>query len=785
MSSTPPRTIESKLQSLSVQDTPHSRGPCSQFPSHDHHLRRQLAPYLEIDVRVYKVQVDADYFLQNVLHFTASVDISVIQTNQYEDQVKKYCQASPERARYHPFVLLVDLVLTHKGSKKSPINITFCRNDPAVIKGSAAKRSPDIIGAYKESIFISHRDSVDNLSKDGPKEAPFYWVEPVTYVEGKLEKLDLTDLLLPPGQTPTSQVETFTHSLRAKSARSPTPVFDTSTNSSGNSAKATSEPHNKLKKKRTPRIRGSDPSRVVPSRTCRDKDKTTPPLPPQSPPAAQIRSAASHSHSVASRYSIASFSSSVASGASHETKDVTVHYSDPMVQCSSYALELLSQGGLRSHVIGILVTDSQLQLLYHDRSIIIVSEPFNFVTDSERFVKVLNALSSLTASQWGLLSLNPSWNFPLPAINEQWVFLGKQLELKNGCVIELGEVISHQRGLIGRGTCVVRATCRKKGPGAGCVWDTKLVVKFSWPVESRTPEPEFLGRIYESANAQPEHHWVLQHLPKLLHSEDRPHTMLSDALITKLGDQYEQRVLRILVFEELQPITSLITSSDLAQSTIHIFRCKSHTHRCIACGILHCITGYQWVYEIPKIMHRDVSVNNMMYRAVDGKVFGVLNDFDLATYWGTTEATSKQRTGTKPFMAIDRLFKDPPRHMYRHDLESLLYSLAWVAVRYDNGKEIQNPPLQSWTSLNSEQLKDAKAVWLMTSDLQPTPNFVTLKVPLRLLRFLFSNCIAYRSNMYSPTDPGYFHETFDGRITFQTFGELLQKLMDPFPSDTI
>lgn len=271
----------------------------------------------------------------------------------------------------------------------------------------------------------------------------------------------------------------------------------------------------------------------------------------------------------------------MASGASHETNDVA-HYSDPMVQCASYALELLSQGGLRSHVIGLLITDSQLQLLYHDRSIIIVSKPFNFVTDSKRFVEVLNALSSLTASQWGLLSLNPNWKLPLPAKEERWVFVGKQLELNNGCVIELGEVISHQRGLIGRGTCVVRATCRKKGPGAGCIWDTKLVVKFSWPVKSRTPESEFLARIYESANAKPEHHWVLQHLPKLLHSEDRPHSVLSDALLAELGDKYEQRVLTILVFEELQPFSSLITSPDLAQSTIHVFLCKFHIHRCVA-----------------------------------------------------------------------------------------------------------------------------------------------------------------------------------------------------------
>jgi hypothetical protein len=46
-----------------------------------------------------------------------------------------------------------------------------------------------------------------------------------------------------------------------------------------------------------------------------------------------------------------------------------------MLQCASYALEMLSHGGLHSHVISALVTDDTIRLLYYDRSIIIVSRP--------------------------------------------------------------------------------------------------------------------------------------------------------------------------------------------------------------------------------------------------------------------------------------------------------------------------------------------------------------------------------------------------------------------------
>jgi len=51
-----------------------------------------------------------------------------------------------------------------------------------------------------------------------------------------------------------------------------------------------------------------------------------------------------------------------------------------MLQCASYALEMLSHGGLWSHVISALMTDDTIQLSYFDCSIILVSRPVNFLT---------------------------------------------------------------------------------------------------------------------------------------------------------------------------------------------------------------------------------------------------------------------------------------------------------------------------------------------------------------------------------------------------------------------
>jgi serine/threonine protein kinase len=104
--------------------------------------------------------------------------------------------------------------------------------------------------------------------------------------------------------------------------------------------------------------------------------------------------------------------------------------------------------------------------------------------------------------------------------------------------------------------------------------------------------------------------------------------------------------------------------------------------------------GYQWLYMKPGIFHRDISVNNMMYRKKDGKVFGVLNDYDLAIFKSNNAPSSKTRTGTKPFMAIDLLGNPDDVHCYRHDLESMFYVIVYVTSRYHEGQELDDPPLQ-------------------------------------------------------------------------------------------
>ena len=90
------------------------------------------------------------------------------------------------------------------------------------------------------------------------------------------------------------------------------------------------------------------------------------------------------------------------------------------------------------------------------------------------------------------------------------------------------------------------------------------------------------------------------------------------------------------------------------------------------------VPGYRWLYEVPKILHSDISLNNFMLHKEGNNVCAVLNDLDLAVSADITSMSLNHRMGTKPFMVIDLIHPDLTEHMYHHDLELLFYILVWI-----------------------------------------------------------------------------------------------------------
>ncbi|KAJ3850512.1 hypothetical protein EV368DRAFT_10592, partial [Lentinula lateritia] len=85
---------------------------------------------------------------------------------------------------------------------------------------------------------------------------------------------------------------------------------------------------------------------------------------------------------------------------------------------------------------------------------------------------------------------------------------------------------------------------------------------------------------------------------------------------------------------------------------------------------------HYWGWKYSRILHRDISIGNIMVREKDRLKCGVLNDWDLAIWLNEWKegSTSKFRIGTKPYMAYEQHSSEwQGPHRFRHDLESVFY----------------------------------------------------------------------------------------------------------------
>jgi hypothetical protein len=123
------------------------------------------------------------------------------------------------------------------------------------------------------------------------------------------------------------------------------------------------------------------------------------------------------------------------------------------------------------------------------------------------------------------------------------------------------------------------------------------------------------------------------------------------------------------------------------------------------------------------MLSRDISNGNLMFRQnPKARTFhGVRDDFDGAVFYtkdpGHT-STETQRTGTLPYLALDLLSIKPPRHLFRHDLESCLWVLVWHAVLHDGKlrQKLKYTSLRAWMKTDLAANYRAKFAFLADQD---------------------------------------------------------------------
>ncbi|KAJ3723277.1 hypothetical protein C8R42DRAFT_32098 [Lentinula raphanica] len=239
--------------------------------------------------------------------------------------------------------------------------------------------------------------------------------------------------------------------------------------------------------------------------------------------------------------------------------------------------------------------------------------------------------------------------------------------------IAIERVLSCAEGTSGRSSVVAQMACVCSANGcltSGCEWHGESkIMKISSKSSTREPEPDLIFKAKEMATSTG-NNWALKHLPNILESITikYPENSVQGRMKSYSKNSNGERAMHTTFYKKLQPLSELEDLTELAQVLYDILQI------------------HQWLYECAGILHRDLSIGNLMFCRKEGKVYGVLNDFDLSSTVDRMAQgpSSKERTGTRPFMSPDLLDSHwKIGHLPRHDLESLFYIILCLVCRYD------------------------------------------------------------------------------------------------------
>ncbi|KAJ7330363.1 hypothetical protein DFH08DRAFT_1084160 [Mycena albidolilacea] len=286
----------------------------------------------------------------------------------------------------------------------------------------------------------------------------------------------------------------------------------------------------------------------------------------------------------------------------------------------------------------------------------------------------------------------PRWPLPVAAASEPF---DGSFVLNDGRSLVLGETIfqwrrTSEQGTSERGTHVFRAKMGAKD----------VIGKCSWSANTRTSEAAIIKTATDFATDSSDF-WILDHrdLPRILYEEQREFEATSRHLSKHSGEEHKPSILRIIAQEELHLIVEL-TKSSLTQS---------NWAKRFAASLK--IRRYRWC------------LNNPIYRVTDGKIYGVLNDFDFARepYLTWPDETS------------------PSIHLYRFDQELMSYAMVFVSCRYKDGKQLEAPPFKDWDHLGPEELFIRKSAFFSNLVPAPTSTFAKFHIANLLLQKMFAD----------------------------------------------
>lgn len=395
----------------------------------------------------------------------------------------------------------------------------------------------------------------------------------------------------------------------------------------------------------------------------------------------------------------------------HESKGKSVHAA--FIQLSCYAEQVFMAQPFRMAILGVLTSRkaARIEFWRFDRAGALGSYTIDYSAGAGLRTLVLALQSMATLPHrlelCGFHTSSITWEhgpFPIDARSAVSVRLPGQTS-----TLHYKELVFTAPGIVSRGTRVWTGTLRDAA-GTGIEIETTVAIKESWQSIGRTPEAE----LYARAAA-----YGVQGMPILIHGtthEDvglgvrRGHIPLikPNAPREETQEQYIARYTAHMLSHNRVFSRLVLNQVGISIDT------KTLSAPSIARALLAGAIGHASLFFRANILHRDISPYNILaFPAGQGtllppdtqhpgllgrqrQLHGCLIDLDYAINTSNASAASgaKDRTGTYPFIAIQVLRWGEGggvTHRYRHDLESFLYVLLYVAL-YPRPKDSRPPP---------------------------------------------------------------------------------------------
>ncbi|KAH8814650.1 hypothetical protein DL96DRAFT_1684914 [Flagelloscypha sp. PMI_526] len=410
------------------------------------------------------------------------------------------------------------------------------------------------------------------------------------------------------------------------------------------------------------------------------------------------------------------------------------HISSKADHCTSYAPELFAYKDLQDFIFGMHTNNAMIRSISYGHSV------SDRVIKLESICGIVCLFDGLASSNFGLSTLIASpLTLPRMLGNERTPLFN----LFAGGPLSASEYSFTLRD-IGRRTHTLNEVLVVRGaPSVGAATEVH-----EGPAQMSCPtHPRSSGiSVIKSANSRVD---FLNNLPENIVYEHLDVTETQNRFAS-VFPSYEKHQPRIIATTALYPIKDLEDPHQLMKVFQDVFFC------------------YRSRYEKFDLLYRNLSEGNIMFRYTGSCIYGILSDFDLCRDQSIEGfSMSCQQTGTAPFMAIDFLENDPPpRHLYRHDLESLYYIIVCnVCDRW-------SLPIKRWFKADNYTHSTSKRSLFVHKPLQPREGYELFAQLLGQLHYAFRNGMFSQMDEERDAEQGYDDATLGGFVSFESISAI-------------